>query len=392
MKQYCIILMVLLGFCSACKKEPRGQYPVDSVPPGAIKSPQVKNIAGGAIITYVLPGDEDLLYVKATYKLGNGTAMEEKASVYAHSIEVEGFGKSQPSTVQLIAYDRSNNASKPVTVDIHPLDAPIYSIFKSLKVYDDFGGVRLEWDNPDAAKVVIEVDTLNEKGGMVNAQNIYTDAKIGTGNVRGYTDSVQVFGMSVRDRWGNHTDTLIGTYHPLYEVELDKSKFAVWNPPGLTTSQLGGWGLPNAWNGTIAGNGFSTGVGHYAPQDITFDMGQLAKLSRFVINSRDRAQHDLIYSYGHFKRFSLWGSPTPNVNQDTSTWIKIGDFESHKPSGLPVGQVTEEDIETAVIKGEDYVVDPHVPPVRYIWIRVEETWGGATPQMMEITFYGDPRH
>src|SRR5690349_1990565 len=121
MKKYFFLFIFTLLALAACKKQDtRGQYPTDSVPPGEVKSPEVQNVAGGAIITYELPGDEDLLYVEASY-IRNGKTIKQKSSGYGNSIEIVGFGRSQPVTVQLVAYDRSGNASKAVEVTAEPL-------------------------------------------------------------------------------------------------------------------------------------------------------------------------------------------------------------------------------------------------------------------------------
>lgn len=50
------------------------------------------------------------------------------------------------------------------------------------------------------------------------------------------------------------------------------------------------------------------------------------------------------------------------------------DCESHKPSGLPVGQHTAEDWEY-LQAGEDFEFPAEAPPVRYIRFKVLETMG-----------------
>ena len=68
--KYAILFILLLGIvATACKDEMfTGQTPVDGVAPLQIKNPEVINVEGGALITYDLPDEEDLLYVEAKYK------------------------------------------------------------------------------------------------------------------------------------------------------------------------------------------------------------------------------------------------------------------------------------------------------------------------------------
>ena len=87
----------------------------------------VKNIPGGAILSYTLPDDEDLLYVKAVYNLKEGLA-EAKSSLYTDTIKVVGFGDMEPREVSLIAVDRSRNESAPVKVTVNPEEPPVLTI------------------------------------------------------------------------------------------------------------------------------------------------------------------------------------------------------------------------------------------------------------------------
>lgn len=398
MKNISILALLPILLIFGCKNEDFiGQYPTDETAPSEVKSTQVKNLPGAAVIKYSIPNDDDFLYVKAVYERG-GKLMEQKASVYNDSLLLEGFGRSQEIDVQLFAMDRSNNASNPVNVKIHPLDAPIFGILESMKVQDDFGGIRLDWNNDRLSNVIVSVLTKTNEFGVeefTEAETFYSKAKAGFGNVRGYADTEKVFGVYVRDIWGNKTDTIFDTFHPIFETQLDKSLFRRWNPPGIpydgyTTAN---WRIENFWDGKIGtkGNAMNQGFANLTKLEFTFDMGQTAKLSRFKINQR--SESNLIYGLGHPKKFQLWGSTTPNVNQDFATWIYLGEFESIKPSGLPLGQVSDDDIRYAWENGEEWNVPLEAPAIRYIRFVAQETWGNASAvQMLEITLFGDNKY
>ena len=96
MKPYRLILHLLLTFLSiGCKEEdnirPFGQD-VETGVPGMVSDIKVKNIPGGAIISYQLPDNSDIMYVRARYKVGQGKEMEARASVYSNELTVNGFG------------------------------------------------------------------------------------------------------------------------------------------------------------------------------------------------------------------------------------------------------------------------------------------------------------
>ncbi len=382
------MLLILMIF-QACGESEIGQYPLDGDAPGPVSNIFVDNQKGAAVISYDIPNDDDLLYVKAVYKLDNGQEVQQKTSAYANSIRVEGLGQSKEQTIQLYTGDRSKNESKPISVVIHPADAPIYDVFSSLKINNDFGGIRLEWDNPTKSDVVLTILKADGGNELVEVDHFYTNTKVGKGNVRGYAAEEQMFAVYVRDRWQNHSDTLIASYLPLHEVRLDKSKFTKWNPPGIPYQDLAnqGWTIQKLWDNSKENPGFSMPTSARIPNDFTFDLGQWATLSRFKIYHR--ASSAQLYTGANIKRFEVWGSEHNNVNEDFNTWVKLGEYESKKPSGLPLGQVSEEDMDYAFIKGEDFQVESS-PRVRYLRFMVHETWGGTSyVQIMEVDFYGD---
>lgn len=386
MKNYLIFsLFSVVALCSCSQRDYRAQYPVDKVPPAAITSPSVENIPGGAIISYKIPNDEDLLYVMASYTR-NGKRVEQKASVYESSLEIVGFGKPAEVSVELTAYDRSNNASEPVTVVAHPGASPIYEIFNTIKAQNDFGGIYVHWNNPLRAdiQVTILAPDPNDNGKITEVQTFFSRTANGFGNLRGYPTGDVEMGIFVHDQWGNTSDTLRGMYNPIFEMEIDKAKFARWNPPSMPYDAYpdpNNWGIEGAWDNSITSGFANFTLG------FTFDMGIKAKLSRFVINQRTPP---LAYTLGHMRIFELWGTNDPGaVNADTSTWEYLGTFESIKPSGLPDGEVTADDVEYASTIGEPFVVPSEAPAVRYIWVRCIETWSHADViQFMEMTFFG----
>jgi len=385
MKKHFLYHLCIICTLWSCVESEIGQYPIDGEAPGQVENITVENLKGAAIISYDIPDDEDLLYVKAIYRLDNGDEVEQKASAYVNSIRIEGLGKSRQQEVLLVTGDRSRNESQPVTVTIHPEDAPIYDVFSSLHINNDFGGIRLEWDNETKADVVITVLELDESNELVEIEHFYTRAEKGKGNVRGYAAQEKMFAVYVRDRWQNHSDTLIASYTPLHEERLDKSKFQKWNPPGIPYRDLWGqWTIEKLWDGSLGDPGFSMPSESEMPNDFTFDLGQWAQISRFKIFQR--ATGNQTYTGANAKKFEVWGSEHPNVNADFSTWVKLGDFESIKPSGP--GPVTAEDIQYAGVDGEDFNIEAS-PRIRYLRFIVHETWGGASyVQMMEVEFFG----
>jgi hypothetical protein len=86
----------------------------------------------------------------------------------------------------------------------------------------------------------------------------------------------------------------------------------------------------------------------------------------------------------------VWGSidPNPDGSWDDS-WTYLATAESKKPSGLPIGQFSEEDNQI-LNEGEEFSFSRDVPTVRYIRFKVLETWAGGKNEfaIMEVSFWG----
>jgi hypothetical protein len=389
MKKYTLLVSLLLIACSwGCQEEERGQIPLDNIPPGQVTSVSVKNVPGGAIISYTIPDDKDLLYVKAVYKLDNGTVMEQKASAYSNELEIVGIGKSAKQMVQIITGDRSKNESKPLEVEIHPQDSPIYDVLRSMEIQNDFGGIRVTWENPLEMEIIIDIDTLDQENQYTSAGTFYTKTTIGKNWLRGCSPIEQLYAVSIRDRWGNTTDTVSGLYQPYREEQIDPERFRRWNPPGIPYGCYTIYHIENLWDGNYLSE-FLTSTSGKLGDSFTFDMGQLAKLSRVKV-IQFTGNGEWAFGYGNMRSFEFYASPHPNVDQNEDTWIFMGAYESNKPSGLPVGQNTAEDIELAR-NGEDFMVDISLPPVRYLRFKFLRTWGGVNYlDFCELELFGVP--
>lgn len=403
MKKYLYLLTSSLVSLVACNEESVGQYPIDTVPPKPVTEVSVKEtFGGGAIISYQIPDDIDLMGVKAYYTLDTGKKMEVMASAYEKEISIEGYAVEEERTVELRAIDKSRNESEPVYVKITPKPSPIYAAFESLKIYDDFGGIQVQWDNPEEKDIIVMVSKPIKEGSELTegVQNFYSSAKAGIGYVRGFDAVPQTFCVEVSDKWGNKTEMISQDCLPLYEEELQRKQYwKKWNPSDIPYRQYSNtYKIELLWdNVTMEATGsknnfFHTPAGDPFPVRFTFDMRQVYKLSRLKLYQRG---DKWVFTHGNFKKFTIYGSLSDKVRMDATEpeyqWIKLGDFESVKPSGLPLGQYTEED-RVRGAGGEDFNFPIDLAtPVRYIRFDVHETWGGTEMiHAAELRFWGSP--
>ena len=409
-------LGLFLFILTACKKATNTC--IDKSAPEAISNPQVENLPGAAKITYTLPGNSNLLYVKAEWQM-KGVTVDTKTSFYQNSVMLEGFGDTLEHEVTLYAVSNCEVASSPVTVTVKPLRGPIWYVYNSLVVIPTFGGINVAYQNPFKANIVIDVLVKDSLGYWQHVDFHYSSQQQNNFNIRGFQQNppgqpqlTYIFGLYVKDRWDNHTDTFITAppvaqpIAPIYEELLDKTKFKdirSTNYPVPQTQPLPASGLPmvnavdysssypekNFFDGSVSSM-FHTKQNYDQPVWVPIDLDQTGvskfKFSRFKIWQRPGTY---IFNHGNPHKWEIWGTNTPTV---VSSWVKLGEWTMIKPSGFPLGVVSNEDNDVAV-NGQEYDFPAGIPAVRYIGWKNIDCWSaidGATGffHLMEITLWG----
>jgi hypothetical protein len=406
-----IILILAAATLHSCKEELSTPVDGDGRAPQAISNPIVTNISGGAVITYDLPDDPNLLYVKAVYER-NGKTIESKASYFKNFITVEGLGDTNERTVTLFAVSRAEKSSEPKTVKINPLTPSTVKVAESLNIRESFGGMKIGFENVASTaqlpnNIVIQVMVWDEKESeWKEVDAYYTGLSKGDFSVRGLKSEKRKFGFFVKDTWGNKSAWLEKELTPIYEDELDvkkityqKDKFLVPQIPPLTKTGTpivtptnnGSEPFPNLFDNKIGNTTiFHTSERQPLPAWIPMDLGVKVRLSRYKIWQR---MHDnnstYFYSHGNPHEWEIWGTNTPG---DVNSWVLLDHRVMVKPSGLPLGQVSNDDVSTARA-GHEYEFDLNVPAVRYLAWKHIDNWasiGGSTGflHMSEMKFWG----
>ncbi|MCY4779231.1 DUF5000 domain-containing lipoprotein [Sphingobacterium sp. UT-1RO-CII-1] len=393
---YIILILLLDVFMYSCNEERIGQFPIESTAPQELIDPFVENLKGGATIHYTLPGDADLLYVKATYTLPSGEVKIQKTSAFSSSITIKGFSRSGKSIVELRCVDRSQNESEPIFVEIEPKDSPIFDIYNSFSVEPAFGGIKVSWENTESEEVLIDVLKKDNENNWSSIEKLYTSITKGIGFVRNQEAVESSFGVYVRDTYGNRTDTLYVTEVPFEEQILDK---ALWKEmrlcPGIEMNIWGAKSMNVLWNGIT-----NEGTAYYLNDSqnglnsfFTIDLGVKAQLSRFKFWGRS----GWYFNLHHPKEFEIWGTNDPIVaNSDPCSWngwTLLTTGVSEKPSGpdpLAADKLSTEDKALAAL-GEEFEFSEEAPPVRYIRFKKVKTWTNSPNVFLaELSFWGKP--
>lgn len=394
-----LALLLCMWAVVSCQEE-GNQEPIesDSVAPGQVTNVQVEPGPGIVTLSYTLPSDENLLYVKAVYTLKNGTQREVKASYYTNTMVLDGFFDTDEHEVKLYSYNRSEVASEPLVIKVTPEESPLWEVRRTLALNPDFMGVKVTADNTAKADVAIQVFYKDSTDNWVNMEGIYTaTTKINT-TLRGLDTLKYEVGAVIRDKYQNYTDTLFATISPYFETKLDKGKFRGANIGNADTPiRQGSFGVSWLWDGirNASARYMTAQPKDGSPAFVTIDLGQVAQLSRIKFWTYPEWFPTGIWPYyykGSPRIIEVWGSmdPNPDGSWDDS-WYLLAHHEVIKPSGLPMGQMTDEDKRKAEA-GFNIDCDPLAPKVKYIRFKQLLNWEGTTwLDMTEIEVYGDNR-
>jgi hypothetical protein len=380
--------MISLFLLQSCKDDENSPIDKDRKAPGQVFNVVVENMPGAALITYSLPSDDDLLYVIAEYKNKYGKVFDFRASYYTNQIKVEGFGDTDEYTVDLYAVDRSENKSAPLAVKINPLEPQVRLTAKSLAVQPDFGGMSFTFKNETKADLSFIVITTDVDGVKMVAETFYTARDSAKFAIRGYASEPRFFGIVVRDKWDNLSDTLCQNLTPVYEVKLNKSLFRPIVFPNDADATLWDGSLEYMWNDVVNDKAAHTGNdAGTTPKHISFDLGVEAKLSRINLKTIPDDKHWFNDVSPRF--YEIWGSLDPDPSGSFDSWTKLVSIENVKPSGLSIGTMTEDD-RAAGRNGDDADIPIEMPKVRYLRIVCTKNWSGNTNMCIsEITIWGD---
>jgi hypothetical protein len=386
----CLLCVVVTAFLAgACRDEERKALDNDPTVPGQVTNPRWEGLPGAIKLTYDLPNDPVFSYVKAECVMKNGQTREAKASAYLNRMILEGFADTSVYTINLYSVSRSEVYSEAVVIrDVKPKNPYYLEVFKILDLYADFGGATASFINSDSVDLAINIAYIDSTGYWTEGETLYTNRKAGYVSQRGVDTVATVFGAVVRDRWNNVSDTLKRILKPLYEEELEKDLFREYTLPGDEPSAWG-WTLPMLWDGSIAdGHGFHTenkATPYKWPQSVTIDLGKRYLFSRFKFWNREIEQY---FNARCPNKMEIWGSNQPAADGSWDSWTLLMTVQTQKPSGLPDGDYTEEDLEAGKA-GFEFSFPKGVAPSRYIRLNVYEPPTNVGQfHMMEITFWG----
>lgn len=394
------ILLFSLFVLLACEEEKH-----EPLFPGEVPNPisqyTIQNLSGAAEISFRLD-DPRTAYVKAVYTVEHGLTREAKASKYDNKLMVDGFAQSREYAVALYAVGTDEQESDPVYITVHPDTPPYQMVAATLHSEADWGGGRIEGPNATSAQLMIGVlrkdpatgqwvEVTDRIGGQDVVQVFFTETQEFRFNFRGQDPVETEFGIYVRDKWQNYSDTISFVFEPWEEIQLPLTN-QNFTPVVMSGDAIGqgAYGLARMFDGLR----FSWADGFYSstagptvfPLFITVDLLDTYQLSRWKYWQNG----NLYYQSANAKHIRIWGNNV--LSTDWDTWVLLGEWDDWRPSGRPptTGNpgLTDEDLEAAQA-GNDFDFDLDIPGVRYIRIEAVTTWEPRTQVYYpELEFWG----
>jgi len=387
-----LLLTILIFAVNSCSKQDDG----DTTPPSVLTIDSVTPTNGGGIISYTLPNDDDILYVRAEYTNSNGVDVSRASSSYNNSIEIDGLNQTTALTITLYVVDQNYNQSAPIYVELVPLESFIYLVQESIEVNTDLGGFRITWENIQSKTVYVFVHINNgtEEEIRILSSNNSSESIA----VRGLPSEEITISTRIEDFDENST-TLEekGTLTPLFEQVIDKSTWTLVASQSVNGNAWEG-ASANFWDDVIDTTNNNSDNSYFMiwrdlnggsldwPLDLVIDLNKNVKITRFTVWQRAfwyNGPSDVPYYFQeeNMKSFNLYAS------NDAQVWEELGQFDIGDPRDSE-GNIPQSALDSAA-NGHEFELDEVSESFRYLKFRVTSNYGSeAYVNGSEITMYG----
>ena len=387
-----LLLTILIFAINSCSKQDDG----DTTPPSVLTVDSVIPTNGGGIISYTLPNDDDIRYVRAEYTNSNGVDVSRASSSYNNSIEIDGLNQTTALTITLYVVDENYNQSAPIYVELVPLESFIYLVQESIEVNTDLGGFRINWENIQAKTVYVFVHINN--GSEEEIRILSSNNSSESIAVRGLPSEEITISTRIEDFDENST-TLEekGTLTPLFEQVIDKSTWTLVASQSVNGNAWEGASV-NFWDDVIDTTNNNSDNSYFMiwrdlnggslnwPLDLVIDLNKNVKVTRFTVWQRAywyNGPSDIPYYFQeeNMKSFTIYAS------NDAQVWEELGQFDIGDPRDSE-GNIPQSALDSAA-NGHEFELDEVSETFRYLKFRVTSNYGSeAYVNGSEITMYG----
>ena len=394
MKIIKILAIILISFTTliGCKDDENQ----DSIPPGSLTIENIIPTNGGGIISYVLPEDSDILFVRAEYTNSLGVEVYRVSSSHNNSIEIDGLNQNTPLQVRLFVVDENENMSQSVEVEFTPLPSFIFLVQESISITPDLGGVKLEWDNIAEKTVYVHLHIMN--GDDEEIRILSSNSASESVFVRGLESVEMTFLTKVEDFDGNITDLEEkATLTPLFEEMIDKSTWSLVSSLSVDGNQWEGQTIA-FWDDVVDTAETNSDNSYFIiwrdanggtldwPLDIVINLNKNVRVHRFKVWQRafwygGPTGAPYYYQEENIRSFDLYAS------NNSVDWTLLGQFDIGDPSDEN-GNIPQDFIDAAA-EGHDFDLEGVSEKFRYLKFSITSNYGSDTyVHGSEITLWG----
>ena len=369
----------------------------DVTAPGKLIVETITPTNGGGIISYTLPDDSDILFVRAEYTNTLGEDVFRVSSVHNNEVEISGLNQTTPIEVNLFVVDNNDNKSEPTTAEFVPLESFIYLVQESIEFSADLGGVRVSWENIESKTVYVYVHIQNGEDEEIRI--LSSNSPLENRFIRGLEATELTFLTKVADFDGNVTDLEEkGVYSPLFEEVIDKSTWSLVSNQSINGNAWEG-STVNFWDDIVDTTQTDSDNSYFIiwrdqnggtlnwPLDIVVNLNKNVKINRLKVWQRafwyngPSPTTAYYYQEENMKSFDLFAS---NNGQE---WTLLGQYDIGNPMDAD-GNISSDAMESAA-NGHDFELDGVSESFNYLKISITSNYGSDTYcHGSEITLYG----
>ena len=369
----------------------------DVTAPGKLIVETITPTNGGGIISYTLPDDSDILFVRAEYTNTLGEDVFRVSSVHNNEVEISGLNQTTPIEINLFVVDNNDNKSEPTTAEFVPLESFIYLVQESIEFSADLGGVRVSWENIESKTVYVYVHIQNGEDEEIRI--LSSNSPLENRFIRGLEATELTFLTKVADFDGNVTDLEEkGVYSPLFEEVIDKSTWSLVSNQSINGNAWEG-STVNFWDDIVDTTQTDSDNSYFIiwrdqnggtlnwPLDIVVNLNKNVKINRLKVWQRafwyngPSPTTAYYYQEENMKSFDLFAS---NNGQE---WTLLGQYDIGNPMDAD-GNIPSDAMESAA-NGHDFELDGVSESFNYLKISITSNYGSDTYcHGSEITLYG----
>ena len=369
----------------------------DTTPPGELTVVSITPTNGGGIITYELPQDDDILFVRADYTNAQGEDVFRVSSKSNNHIEISGMVEAEPVEISLRVVDENENESNSVIVSLIPERSFIYEILDNISLVEDLGGVRVYWENQVEKTVFIYfyIKVDGEEEVRILSSSLKTNYQF----IRGLAAVPPNISVKVEDFDGNSTSILeLGEFNPLFEEKIHKTTWSLVSNLSINGNAYEGRTV-NFWDDVVDTAATNSDNSYFIinrsdnggvlrwPLDIVIDLNKTVKINRFKVWQRaywyngPDATTPYYYQAENLREFDLF------VSNDKIEWELLGSFDIGDPKNSD-GEIPADKIEEAA-SGHDFNLNEISPNFRFLKFSIRSNYGSDSfTHGSEISIFG----